>query len=42
MEGGERSGEREALVKEETDGNDRGAGIASGDIEQVGARGIKN
>jgi hypothetical protein len=42
MELGQRCGQREALVKQETDGNDSGAGVAPGDIEQVGARGIKN
>ena len=36
-EGGERLGEREALVEEETDGEEGGARVADGYVEEVGA-----
>ena len=41
-EGGERFGEREALVEEEPDGDEAAARVFEGGVEEVGAGGVED
>ena len=41
-EGGERFGEGETLVKEETDGEEGGSRVADGYVEKIGAGGVED